>query len=194
MRKVYLERRYVNYTFESTKLDLNDLDLFIRSELQRYDIYESSTSSLRNNAIIPPEKQAVNNSIEDACPAYISDNTKIEQSVDIPRYHSSISTKTSLIRSPPPGGLSYQILARDTSKQETWNTSATSALCSGMENDSLNTQNSLSGAISQPSMASTAIKQSDINSIFLTVVSKDLFFFRFNFRTESIFLWILWML
>ena len=56
MKKVYLERRYVNCSFESTELDLDDIDLFIRSELQRYDIYESSTSSLQRNSISSSEK------------------------------------------------------------------------------------------------------------------------------------------
>ena len=55
MKKVYLERRYVNCTFESTELDLDDIDIFIRSELQRYDIYESSTSSSQKDSISPPE-------------------------------------------------------------------------------------------------------------------------------------------
>ena len=183
MKKVFLERRYVNYSFESTELDLNDLDLFIRSELQRYDIYESSTSSLRNSSITPhnqeKQTQSVNNLIEDT-----SDNTK----VDI--YHSSFSSNTSVVTPTPPGGLSsYQQLATD---QETWNTSLTSAPCSRMEQNSSSTKNSLSGATSQLSMAS--IKQSNIYSIFLTVVVKDLFIFRFNFRTKSIFLCILWML
>ena len=145
MKRVYLERRYVNYTYESTELDLNDLDLFIRSELQRYDIYES-----------------VNNLIEDTCPKDTSDNTK----VDI--YHSSFSSNTSVVTPTPPGGLSsYQQLATD---HDTGNTSATSAPCSRMEQNSSSTKNSLSGATSQLSMASTAIKQSEIYSIFLTVV------------------------
>ena len=188
MKRVYLERRYVNYTFESTELDLNDLDLFIRSELERYDIYESSTSSLRNSSITPhnqeKQTQSVNNLIEDTCPEDTSDNTKVD------RYHSSFSSNTSVVTPTPPGGLSsYQQLATD---QETWNTSLTSAPCSRMEQNSSSIKNSLSGATSQLSMAS--IKQSNIYSIFLTVVVKDLFIFRFNFRTKSIFLCILWML
>ena len=152
MKKVYLERRYVNCSFESTELDLNDIDVFIRSELQRYDIYESSTSSLQRNSMSPSEKQSVNTSIVSSSLGNISEN--------IPRYCSSFSSNTSFVRSTPPGDLlSYPQQTTQTSNQDTWNTSLsppTSASCSSLKKNN----KSLSHLVSQVANASTAIKPS----------------------------------
>ena len=42
MRKVYLEKRFAGSTSDDIDFDLNDIDMFIRSELEKYDNCESN--------------------------------------------------------------------------------------------------------------------------------------------------------
>ena len=160
MKKVYLERRYVNCTFESTELDLDDIDIFIRSELQRYDIYESSTSSSQKDSISPPEIKAVNTSIVSSSLEDITDNTQ-----------TSLSYNTSYVTGDL---LWYQQQATHTVNQNTWNTSlsaATSAPYSGTEKNSQKNKKSLSDVVSQVSSVSTVLKPSEFTSTFFTLIS-----------------------
>ena len=164
MKKVYLERRYVNCTFESTELDLNDIDIFIRSELQRYDIYESSTSTSQKNSISPPEIKAVNTSIVSSSLEDVTDNTQ-----------TYFSYNTSYVSSTHPCDLfSYPQQATHINNQNTWSTSlsaATSAPYSGTEKNSQKNKKSLSDVVSQVSSASTVMKPSEFTSTFFTLIS-----------------------
>ena len=157
MKKVYLERRYVNCTFESTELDLNDIDIFIRSELQRYDIYESSKSLSQKDSISPPE--IVSSSLE-----HITDNTQ-----------TSLSYNTSYVSSTHPCDLfSYPQQATHINNQNTWSTSlsaATSAPYSGTEQNSEKNKKSLSDVVSQVSSASTVLKPSEFTFTFFILKS-----------------------